>query len=74
MIYIACEDINFVWRESEISKVEKLWREGYDIRVIAEIVKRDCDEVALLLFDRARQRKIYPRSTGIFGKIREEAE
>jgi len=74
MIYIACEEIDFIWTKKEVLEIEKLWREGYDIRVIAEIVKRDCDEVSLLIFDRAKKGKIRPISTGIFGKLKSEGE
>lgn len=67
MLYIACEEMDFIWTETEVSIVERMWREGYDIRVIARDVKRDIDEVALLVMDRARRKRIRLRKTGIFG-------
>lgn len=26
MIYIACEDMEFVWREQDVAEVERMWR------------------------------------------------
>jgi len=74
MLYIACEDMDFIWREQDVEKVERLWREGYDIRFIAKAVRRDIDEVVLLIVDRARQGLLRPRPTGVFGKMEVEDE
>lgn len=72
MIYIACEDMEFVWREQDVAEVERMWHEGYDIRFIAKAVRRNIDEVVLLIMDRARQGLLMPRPTGVFGKMEVE--
>jgi len=72
VVYIACEELNFLWREQDVEKVERLWREGYDIRAIAKIVKRNVDEVAILIMDRARCGALKRRPTGVFGKTGDE--
>lgn len=72
MLYIACEDLDFIWREKDVAEVERLWREGYDIRFIAKAVRRNIDEVVLLIMDRARCGEIKRRPTGVFGKMEVE--
>lgn len=74
MVYIACEDLDFIWREQDVAKVERLWREGYDIRFIANAVRRKVDEVAILIMDRARCGVLKLRPTGVFGKMEVEDE
>ena len=74
MLYIACEDLDFIWREQDVAEVERLWREGYDIRFIAKSVRRNIDEVVLLIIDRARCGEIKRRPTGVFGKMEDEDE
>jgi len=68
-VYIACEELNFLWREQDVEKVERLWREGYDIRAIAKAVRRHVDEVAVLIMDRVRYGALKRRPTGVFGKM-----
>ena len=71
-MYIACEDMDFIWREQDVAEVERLWREGYDIRFIAKAVRRNIDEVVLLIMDRARCGALKRRQTGVFGKMEVE--
>ena len=66
-IYLACEDMNFTWDEVEVLKFEGLWKAGLGLFEIADRLRRDPDEVALLIIDRSRQRRIKPRSGGIWG-------
>ena len=74
MLYIACEDMDFVWRERDVAEVERLWREGYDIRYIAQAVRRNVDEVTVLIMDRVRYGALKRRPTGVFGKTGVEDE
>ena len=60
--------MDFIWREQDVAEVERLWREGYDIRFIAKAVRRNIDEVVLLIMDRARCGALKRRPTGVFGK------
>lgn len=71
-MYIACEDMDFIWYEQDVIEVERLWREGYDIRFIAATVRRKVDEVAILIMDRSRQGLLRPRPMGVFGKMEDE--
>ncbi|MFB9326975.1 helix-turn-helix domain containing protein [Paenibacillus aurantiacus] len=65
--YIACEDLNHVWDESEVIAFDQMWCEGLCIYEIAEAFQRDPDEVAILAIDRACKRMIKPRGTGALG-------
>lgn len=69
MVYIACEDIDFIWREQDVDEVERMWREGYDIRAIAKVLRRHVDEVTVLIIDRARRGTIKRRPMGVFGDL-----
>ena len=66
-LYIACEDMDFSWYTEEIKYVIGGWEEGLNIYEIAEELKRDPDEVLLLLIDLAKKEKILPRKDGIYG-------
>lgn len=52
-IYLACEDFDFTWDESQIYAVTKLYRKGASVYEIAEDpgIDRDPDEVAILIID-----------------------
>jgi len=67
-LYIALSELDFSWYPDEVERVKKLWRYGLHIADIAEQLKRDPDEVAILIMDLARQKIIKPRKGGVFGK------
>lgn len=66
-LHIALADLDFSWYPHEVLKVRKMWQAGAHIEDIAKAVKRDCDEVAVLLIDLARDGKIQRRQLGIYG-------
>lgn len=66
-IYIALEELNFVWSIEQVEYVVQLYKEGWDIRFISNRTMREVDEVAVLLIDLCRKRKIQPRAGGVFG-------
>lgn len=68
MIYIACEELNFIWRPEDVITVDRMWQEGMDIRDIAKAFDRDVDEVAILIMDRVRLGRLGPRKNGVFGR------
>lgn len=68
--YIACEEMDFTWCESEVREFDRMWDGGLGIEDIAKSFGRDTDEVAVLAIDRARQGKIGPRKYGVFGRRR----
>lgn len=71
-IYLALEDLNFVWCESEVLQVIDLWEQGLNIWGIAAKVERDPDEVAILIMDLARKERITPRPVIAVGRRRRQ--
>lgn len=71
-IYIALEELDFVWDENDVTAFDRMWEMGWDCSRIAEELERDPDEVAILAMDRIRQNRIHPRHGGWFGTKREE--
>ncbi|MEZ2661790.1 hypothetical protein [Aneurinibacillus aneurinilyticus] len=67
-IYIACEDLDFLWDKEQILEVIAMWNMGIPIGHIASNFGREVDEAALLIFDLCRQGKIKPRPGGVFGR------
>ena len=65
--YIACLDLNFGWRPFDVARVREAWKVGTPIDEIARTVRRDVDEVAVLLIDLARKGEIEPRPRGVYG-------
>lgn len=66
-IYVACEDMDFVWSRTEVFQFDQAWKRGESITEIADSLDRDCDEVALLAIDRGRKGHIKARPGGVFG-------
>lgn len=67
--YIALSDLNFDWDHSEVIKFENLWNKGLSLQEIAFKLKRNQDEIAVIILDRARKGKIKKRKNGIFGEV-----
>jgi len=65
--YLALEDLNFVWSVADVAKFDAMWKAGRSIGKIAETLKREQDEVAVLAMDRSRKSVIGPRVGGVFG-------
>lgn len=65
-LYIACEDLDFVWSLSELRKFREMWNEGYSIVDIADELDRPQEEVAILILDQSNKGNIQPRKNGIF--------
>ena len=66
-LYIALLDLDFSWYPDEVEQVEKSWRNGLHIIDIAKQVGRDTDEVAILLMDLVRRKRIKKRWGGAYG-------
>lgn len=60
-------DIDFSFTNRQVEMVEELWEQGESLKEIALQVRRKLLEIALLIMDRAEQKKIKPRKNGIFG-------
>lgn len=67
-LYIALSELDFSWYPGEVEQVAQLWREGLHIADIAEKMKRDIDEVVILIMDLARRKMIGPRKNGALGE------
>jgi hypothetical protein len=66
-VYIALEELNFIWDFRQVRELDEMWRRGFSLQYMAEYFDRDPDEVAILLMDRLRRGRIRPRKGGIFG-------
>lgn len=60
-------DIDLSFTNGQVNKVERLWGDGESLITISQEVRRKPLEIALLIMDRAEQKKIKPRKNGIFG-------
>lgn len=63
---IVLEELDFGWEWEEINKVEIMWLEGKGLEEMANEIKRDGDEVFLLLMHLARQGRIGARQNFIW--------
>lgn len=66
-IYVACESLDFVWDEREVTRFDRMWNKGKSIGEIAKDLDRDINEVAILAMDRRIMGKIKLRSGGVLG-------
>lgn len=66
-LYIALDELDFSWYRSEVEQVTECWARGWSVRQIAKRLKRDPDEVAVLIMDLARRKKIAQRPGGAMG-------
>lgn len=64
---IILEDVNFRWEDSTIKRVIRLWKCGVSLSEISRVVKRDADEVFLLLLHLSRSREITKREGYVWG-------
>ena len=69
---IILEDLNFTWTDKTIEKVIELWNGGVHLKHISECIKRDGDEVFLLLIHLARKGKIKMRKGYVWGAASSE--
>lgn len=66
-LYIALQDLDFSWFPEEVEKVRILWGQGNSVYQIAASLKRDPDEVSLLIMSLARENRILKRPGGASG-------
>jgi hypothetical protein len=65
--YEACADLNRKWYSDEITRFIKMWNAGDCITKIATELKKDVDEVALLIIDQKRKGRINDRPGAAYG-------
>jgi len=68
-LIIALDDLDFSWFIDEIDKVKRLWKYGWHIADIAKQMRRDIDEVAILIMHLSRRGEIKRRKGGVFGEV-----
>ena len=66
---IILDDLEFAWKKEEIRKAIKLWEYGVSLNGMVKRLKRNKDEVFLLLLHLVRTAEIKPRENYIWGKI-----
>ena len=67
-VVIILQDIEFAWNKKDISKVKQMWNENYSFKEILKEIKREGDELFLLLLHLARKNQIKERVGFIWGK------
>ena len=67
-IYLACENLDFVWDERDVGAFDHMWNEGMSIWDIAKAFDRDPDEVVILAIDRVKKGNIQKRKGGVWGR------
>jgi len=67
-IYVACEDLDFVWDEKDVKQFDRMWEEGLSLPDIARAFGRDENEVAILAIDRRMKGYIQAREGGVWGR------
>jgi hypothetical protein len=66
-IYIALEDVDFIWCPKEVKDVDAMWNMGLSIEVIADSFERSINDVFVLLWDRLEKGSIKERKGSIWG-------
>lgn len=67
ILYIACEDYNFVWSDEELHQFRQMWREGVSIPRMSVVLKRHQSEIGILVLDQIDRKYIRPRKGGALG-------
>lgn len=62
---IALEELDLVFDESEVIRLQEMWKEGKGILEIAKELGRHQLEIAALIMDQADKNKIKSRSMGL---------
>ncbi|MCB4848564.1 helix-turn-helix domain-containing protein [Bacillus tropicus] len=64
-LYIALEELDLVFDESEVTRLQEMWKEDKGILEIAKELGRHQLEIAALIMDQADKNKIKSRSMGL---------
>ena len=64
-LYIALEELDLVFNESEMIQLRKMWDQDKDIFKIAKEVGRYQLEIIVLIMDQADKNKIKSRPMGV---------
>lgn len=64
-LYIALEELDLVFDESEVIQLQEMWKENKGILEIAKKLGRHQLEIAALIMDQADKNKIKSRPMGL---------
>jgi hypothetical protein len=64
-MYIALEELDLVFDESEVIQLQEMWKEGKNIIEIAKELGRHQLEIAALIMDQADKNEIKSRPMGL---------
>lgn len=64
-LYIALEDLDLLFDESEVIRLQEMWKEGKGILEIAKELGRHQLEIAALIMDQADKNMIKSRPMGL---------
>ncbi|WP_142286578.1 helix-turn-helix domain containing protein [Bacillus thuringiensis] len=64
-LYIALEELDLVFDESEVIRLQEMWKEDKGILEIAKELGRHQLEIAALIMDQANKNKIKSRPMGL---------
>ncbi|WP_141484238.1 helix-turn-helix domain-containing protein [Bacillus thuringiensis] len=64
-LYIALEELDLVFDEREVIRLQGMWKEGKGILEIAKELGRHQLEIAALIMDQADKNKIKSRPMGL---------
>ncbi|WP_023990543.1 hypothetical protein [Paenibacillus polymyxa] len=54
-IYVACEEMNFIWSADDLANFRDMWRQGYSVEEIRIFFGRESwQEVILIALDQMR--------------------
>ena len=67
-VYIALEEVNFLWSAKHVKEFDEMWNMGFPMEEIAEYFERPEIEVVLLIMSRDMDKKIGARKGGIYGR------
>lgn len=54
-IHLAGEEMNLIFKDRDVQVCKKMHKNGWDVWDISKVLKRDPDEVAVLIIDLAKR-------------------
>lgn len=66
-IYIAHEEVNFIWDMSDVREFRFMWRKGKSLEYISEYFERPEIDIFQLMTDQLENGKVKGRKGGIYG-------
>ena len=61
--HVILIDAKFIWSQEEVEDFRSMWECGLSLFEIAEQMNEDPDDIALLVIDQAKKRKIGGQKT-----------